>query len=702
MENQAQNMPRRRIGAFSHRLAGMPNLAAFLGAGRVVWLPPGLRPAWRAHRPYGGLDAIAGWGHRPTGDGARAWAARCKLPYLAVEDGFLRSLDLGGVGTPPLSLVLDDLGIYYDASCPSRLEALLNSPAGSGEDDLARADAAMTAIRRLRLSKYNHGTDRFTLPGRRGQRILLVDQTRDDMSVLLGRAGAVTFRQMLDSALEENPGADILVKLHPETIAGRKRGYLSEMNLPGGVFAIDEAVNPVALLEGCGKVYTVTSQLGFEALCVGLPVVCHGMPFYAGWGATEDRQVCERRVARRSPRELFAAAYLHYARYVDPVAGTPCGIERLVDLLAEAKRVNEANRGTTICLGMRRWKRRHLRPFLASTGGRTVFARNGEQAVRLGAGRGDRILVWGQQSPAGLEMLAEHTGGPVGRVEDGFLRSVGLGSDFVRPHSLAIDWHGAYYDPAAPSDLETILERAVFEPEMTVRAGSLRRRIVAARLSKYNVGRHRLARPALAAGRRILLVPGQVEDDASVRLGCGAVRTNLGLVRAVRLAEPDAFIAFKPHPDVVALNRDGGRDMTEISGIADAIWAGTNIHDCLALADGVHVMTSLAGFEALLRELPVTCWGAPFFAGWGLTDDRVALPRRRRRLTLDQLVAGALMLYPRYYDWESGAICDCDGIIDRLSAARKSSGFPADAAPLLRPDRLARRLGRLIRETIHA
>jgi capsular polysaccharide export protein len=687
---------RQRIGVFSRRLSQIPHLAAFLGSDRVVWLPPGLRAGWRARWPHGGLDAIAGWGHRPTADQARAWAARCGLPYLAVEDGFLRSL-APGADSPPLSLVVDDLGIYYDASRPSRLEAMLNDSASFGEAELTRADAAMAAIHRLGLSKYNHGTDAFDLPGRPGRRVLLADQTRDDMSVLLGRGGEATFRHMLEAALEENPGADILVKLHPETVAGRKRGYLSEMALLRGVFTIDEDVNPVALLEGCEKVYTVTSQLGFEALCMGLPVTCHGLPFYAGWGATEDRQTCERRQAIRTPREIFAAAYLHYARYVDPVAGIPCGIERAIELLAEARRFNEANRGTTICLGMRRWKRRHLRPFLASTGGRTVFARDGAEALRRGAAPGDHILVWGDIRPAGLDMLAAHTGGAVGRVEDGFLRSVGLGSDFVRPHSLAIDWRGAYYDPSAPSDLEELLKRVDFGEK-----GALRRRIVTAGLSKYNVGRRALERPEAAAGRRIVLVSGQVEDDASVRLGGGEVRGNLDLVRAVREAEPHAFIAFKPHPDVVALNRDGGRDMAQIVGIADTVWTGVNIHDCLALADGVHVMTSLAGFEALLRGLPVTCWGGPFYAGWGLTDDRMRITRRDRRLTLDQLVAGVLMLYPRYYDWKSRTVCDCEAIVGRLSAARNSSGFPPDAAPLLRPDRLARRLGRLIRETIHA
>ena len=688
----------RVIGVFSRRLSQIPHLAALLGADRVVRLGPLSPAAWRA----GGLDAIAGWGHRPTADRARAFAAARGLPYLALEDGFLRSLALASRKAPPLSLTVDDLGIYYDATRPSRLEAMLNDGGAISGTDLAQAEAAMAAIHRHGLSKYNHAADRFAMPGRAGRRVLLADQTRDDMSVLLGGGGEEAFRDMLDSALAENPGADILVKLHPETVAGRKRGYLAEMELPRGVTGIAEAVSPVALLEGCEKVYTVSSQLGFEALAMGLPVSCHGLPFYAGWGCTRDRQALPRRRARRSPREIFAAAYLHYARYVDPITGAACGIERAIELLAEARRVNEANRGTTVCLGMRRWKRRHLRPFLAGTGARTLFARDGRDAIAKGAAPGDRILVWGEQRPAGLAMLAERLGGPVGRVEDGFLRSVGLGSDFVRPRSLAIDWRGAYYDPARPSDLECLLATADFGEGLVARAAASRRQIVAAGLSKYNVGRARLARPRAAAGRRILLVPGQVEDDASVRLGGGGLRGNLALARAVREANPDAWIAFKPHPDVVARNRAGGGDMAAIAELCDAVWTGANIDDCLALADEVHVMTSLTGFEALLRGGRVTTYGGPFYAGWGLTEDRLEFPRRNRLLSLDELVAGTLILYPRYYDWESGGVCDCEAIVARLAGECRAAPAPADVAPLLRPDRLMRRLGRLIMETVHA
>lgn len=56
-----------------------------------------------------------GWSHKSTVYKARRGVVKHNLPYIALEDGFLRSLDLGFKGAQPLSLVMDHTGIYYDA-----------------------------------------------------------------------------------------------------------------------------------------------------------------------------------------------------------------------------------------------------------------------------------------------------------------------------------------------------------------------------------------------------------------------------------------------------------------------------------------------------------------------------------------------------------------------------------------------------------
>jgi capsular polysaccharide export protein len=135
----------------------------------------------------------------------------------------------------------------------------------------------------------------------------------------------------------------------------------------------------------------------------------------------------------------------------------------------------------------------------------------------------------------------------------------------------------------------------------------------------------------------------------------------------VRAAEPGAFIIFKPHPDVEAGYRRGAIPPAEAHALADLVLDRAPIAPLLDQVDAVHTITSLTGFEALLRGRAVTCWGRPFYAGWGLTEDRAPIPRRVRRLTLDELVAGALLLHPRYQDPVTGLPCSPEALLDRLA-----------------------------------
>ena len=64
--------------------------------------------------------------------------------------------------------------------------------------------------------------------------------------------------------------------------------------------------------------------------------------------------------------------------------------------------------------------------------------------------------------------------------------------------------------------------------------------------------------------------------------------------------------------------------------------------------DKVYVVTSQMRLEAVLAGRDVVCFGAPFYAGWGLTDDRVGLPRRTARPSLEQLFAAVYFDYSRY------------------------------------------------------
>jgi capsular polysaccharide export protein len=260
--------------------------------------------------------------------------------------------------------------------------------------------------------------------------------------------------------------------------------------------------------------------------------------------------------------------------------------------------------------------------------------------------------------------MAARSGVPLIRVEDGFIRSVGLGSDFLPPASLVCDSRGMYFDPRQQSDLEILLRETEFSPALIARAQRLAAQLVARGITKYNLAGGD-AELALPPDRRRILVPGQVEDDLSIRLGGGEIRSNLALLQAARAANPDAFILYKPHPDVVAGHRTGAVPERAARRFADVVVRDAAVAALLAIVDELHTMTSLAGFEALLRGRRVVVYGRPFYAGWGLTVDRPPLDRGRR-LTLDELVAGVLILYPRYLDPLTRLPCGPEVIIERL------------------------------------
>ncbi|MGL4321365.1 MAG: capsular polysaccharide biosynthesis protein, partial [Paracoccaceae bacterium] len=324
-------------------------------------------------------------------------------------------------------------------------------------------------------------------------------------------------------------------------------------------------------------------------------------------------------------------------------------LEGAIDQLEAEARAFREDRHGHVAMGMRLWKRGRLQ---AVFGQQKPLVLQDDPARAEAMGR--PVLVWAGKEPAGLAAPL------VRRVEDGFLRSRGLGAELVPPLSLVTDSRGIYYDPTRESDLEHMI-RGPLPPGGRQQAQKLRDQLVLGGLSKYNLAG---GVPDLPVGRRIL-VPGQVEDDASIRLGAGDVRTNLGLLAAVRAANPGAVIVYKPHPDVEAGLRPGA---VAAAGLADVVASHADPVGLILACDEVWTMTSLLGFEALIRGKPVTCLGAPFYAGWGLTTDLGPVPARRTaRPDLAALLHATLIAYPRYFDPVSGRPCPVEVVVDRLA-----------------------------------
>lgn len=406
--------------------------------------------------------------------------------------------------------------------------------------------------------------------------------------------------------------------------------------------------DPWSLLDGAAMVFGASRPLALLALAAGVGLADGPL------AAAEAADVYAR---------LIGAT-----RAADPFRRAPCALEDALDLLALWRRHETENRRITACLGVQGWKRERVGALLASAGPAPIFAQKPDQAIATAKAQGGAALVWAARAKPSFMAKAAAAQVPVLFLEDGFLRSAGIGAAFRPGGSFVLDHRGPHYDPAQPSDLEVLLNEADFPAPLRARAAALRKAILARGLTKYNLAGEA---PSITAppGRPRILVPGQVEDDASVLKGGGGI-TNLALLRAVRAAAPDAFLIYKPHPDVEAGFRRGRIAAKALSGLADHVAAKTPMAGLLTQVDAVHCLTSLTGFEALLRGLPVTLWGQPFYAGWGLTEDRgpdFPAERRRRRLDLDALVAGALILYPRYIDPVTQLPCPVEVFLERLA-----------------------------------
>lgn len=386
-------------------------------------------------------------------------------------------------------------------------------------------------------------------------------------------------------------------------------------------------------------------------------------------------------VGEAATEATLADALLGDVVYRDPFTGRPADVEAVVVTLSGWRETLDANRRIAACAGMAWWKKARLEQFLwTGRANPLTFADAQESGVGAAAAGKGALAVWPSRVTPELLAEAEAAGVSIVRVEDGFIRSVGLGANLLPPFSIVVDAGGLYYDPGPVSDLEHILETADFQPALVKRAERLAAVMVERGISKY--GSAPPPAPSAPRTRRTLLVAGQVEDDLSVRKAGGDVTGNLDLLRRVRAIDPDALILFKPHPDVDAGHRVGRVPDGDALAFADQVVRSESTQSLLARVDAVHVLTSLVGFEALLRGIETHVHGSPFYAGWGLTTDHgPRLARRTRRRTPGELAAAALILYPRYLDPVTGLPCPPEILLDRFAAGWKP---PLNALVLLR------------------
>ncbi|ECL9532300.1 capsular polysaccharide biosynthesis protein [Campylobacter jejuni] len=622
-----------------------------------------------------------GWGRKKSGLKAMNLAKKHKAKFILLEDGFIRSLNLGVENSPSFSMVKDDIGIYYDATMPSKLENLLNTYEFKDEE-IKQAKKAIELIKKYKISKYNNNLD---IPDdyfqKDEKRVLIITQTANDASLEFGLAKDFKTVDMIKDAIKENPKSKIYIKIHPDVLSGKKQSDLDINSLPKECILITENLNPIALLEFFDKVYTKTSGMGFEALMQGCECVCYGMPFYAGWGLTKDKLECKRRMQKRSLEEVFYATYILYSEYFNPYLNQKSNIFDTIQTLAKYKDIEKANSNRLFMLGFTLWKRHFIKPFFNAKDNEIIFLNSLKSLARYKLKEDDKFFIWGKRidyntlkttliKKAQDENLL-HFIPKISLVEDGFIRSISLGSDLTRPFSLIVDDKGLYIDPNKASKLEELLQNEIFDENILNRAKNIIKILLQNRFSKYNGLKHEDLKINAKIGQKIILIPAQVEDDASMILG-GFGLSTLDLLKEVRAKNQDAYIIFKPHPDVLSGNRVGLKDETLILEFCDEIVKDCSIDSAIKIADEIHTITSTSGFDALLRAKKVFTYGMPFYAGWGLTKDKYRCERRIRKLSLEELVAGALIIYPRYINPKTKTLCEIEVCLDIMLNLQKA------------------------------
>ncbi len=707
-------------------------------------------------------QALIGWGNKKSFHRAKKYAKNLNLAVFSIEDGFLRSLDTGTNSRHAVSLIADDLGIYFDLTQTSRLEKIILARLHEQHWSPSHYHYARQLMQRIsehNLSKYNATLicpelDKLTF---NQQHILIIDQVAGDNSIigagLSPEMAEKQFIKMLKDACNNHPKANIWIKAHP---AGK--GYLAELNLAkiinsstNNIYILDYPVNPILLLKQVQHVYTVSSHMGFEALMLSAitekkTVHCYGVNWYSAWGLTDDsgivngdeklqqlyQQVKNRRFQKSVALEksempfrplvkralyrtqldnkiknktmtadsylptngrvwegvaitieqLFFSAYLDYSHYADPATKTSCDIDTAMDWLISNRHWHNQLKGKLTIYGFSRWKLPFVRRFVGFP--ETEFfikpktnCKNRLHPNHFRVNLANPLLVWGLANYQ--KLTAKQKTDTVYCMEDGFIRSNGLGATLIQPLSVVIDKQGIYYNATQPSDLETLLKNC---PKLTqtetARVQALQKRLLSQKVSKYNVGNeeksHQLSKLDYVASKKILIV-GQVEDDLSVQYCGSKIKRNADLIKQVKEDNPFAYLIYKPHPDVEAGLRTGKVDKQTLSQV-DMLALDIAMPDCLQCIDEVHTISSLTGFEALLRHKKVVCYGLPFYAGWGLTVDKnkdiaptsnyLIRRQREQKLSLEQLIYCTLIKYPLYHLPNGYGLAQVEQVIDYL------------------------------------
>lgn len=576
------------------------------------------------------------------------YAKKHNIPLIQIEDAFVGYLENTQGKMVNIGMYYDITGgVYYSSDEENIITHTLKNKEYT-QDDLKNAGKLIEKIVKNKITKYNKILQPSFKPHKNCAKILVIDQVYNDASIKCNNHGLQEFQAMYNSAIQKANGKKIYIKTHPNG-----NGYLHRIAKENEAIMLTDDYNIFDILQYTDEVYTVSSQAGFEALLAGKKVYTFGTPFYSGYGLTIDNTTTKRQ--NYTIEELFFASYIKACRYF--IVKIECNLNEIIDVIITHKNLAIKNRTIQkmYFYQIPLWKMYTLKSFIFQKNVQIVRVKNFKEIQKKSFTKGDKIILWGFKASCNkIYQYAKENNISIITFEDGFIRSVGLGSDFVPPYSLVMDSKGIYYNPKKTSQLEhIILHNQTITPEQKERVENFIVLYKEMQISKYNIVQQNTQEEKdfilqRANKKKIILITGQVSDDMSIIYGATKIQNYSHLVREVRKNNPSAFIIYKHHPDVIASNRNGYIESEYLLQYVDCITQNLTSIDAIQIADEIHTITSTIGFEALLYGKKVVHYGMPFYGGYGFTDDKSEIRNKRNVVDFNTFCYAALFLYPYY------------------------------------------------------
>ncbi len=557
-----------------------------------------------------------------------------------------------GNETSPYSLIYSyQDNLYYNGN-NNAIHKLLESDWVPSPEDEDIGIKAIQLINKYCISKYNqHSTfdpQKHSIENKSEHALLLIDQPINSESVSLSEANNQNFSKMFLYAFENFPNSTLYIKYHPDTINGITEGFLHKFLKKNklidhpSIKIIDYHCNIASIFYYVDDVFTVTSPVGFEALLRGKNVTTFGNSFYSGLGLTGDMLTHNKK--ERSLVDVFVAMFIQNTLYINPFNEKRGNILDLLEYISLQKR--HQNSKHIVFFRTEYSKSKNVINLLNLESKENISLNNQAKIIHQ---KSKLILVDNQKN---MNHLPKQN--PKAFVSEGFLFPT-LNKNKHEPISLILDYNAAYYNNKINSDLDDILNNEVFTEYEIEQSFSF----ISKLKEKFGKDLETQSKGTLDSNskkyKKIIFVPGTSEEENiySTEL---PISSDLELILAIMQKEKNSLVIYKPHEkSKIKTSKDiykSGIPKLEEMAITHCnqlvVELKAHISHCINFSNEIHVINHNSGIEALIQGKKVVTYGHPFYAGRGLTTDLFSPAKDKKNVSLEKLILGALMLYPRY------------------------------------------------------